>query len=206
MKEFLNSIRSVDDNLKFSKKFINTLLILLFGIILGIFSKWLDNISLSTFLDLSNFFSDIAIWLFIAICISIYSKTPIRASLNVFLFFVGMTISYHLSTILFSGFNPVAYMKIWYILTLLSPFLAYIVWYSKSASKYSIIISGLILFVMFSCCFAIGQWYFMFRGSVLYALTFIGTCIVLYKKDFNTIFSLLIGVILSLLINIPYID
>ncbi len=203
MKKFLNSIRSVDDNLKFSNKFINTLLILLFGIILGIASKWFDNLDL-VFLDLGNFFSDIAIWLFIAICISIYSKTPIRASLNVFLFFIGMTISYHLSTILFNNFNPVDYMKIWYILTIISPFLAYIVWYAKSENKYSIIINSLILFVMFSYCFSVGQWYFLFRGSILYTLTFIGTCIVLYKKNNIIIISLLIGLVLSLLIRLPY--
>ena len=119
MKKFLNSMRSVDDNLKFSNKFINTLLILLFGIVMGILSKWFDNLDI-TFLNLGYFFSDIAIWLFIAICISVYSKTPIRASLNVFLFFIGMTISYHLATIFFNNFNPVTYMKIWYIITLIS--------------------------------------------------------------------------------------
>ena len=202
MKKFLNSIRSVDDNLKFSRKFINTLLILLFGIVMGILSKWFDNLDI-IFLDLGNFFSDIAIWLFIAICISIYSKTPIRAGLNVFLFFIGMTISYHLSTIIFNYFNPVTYMKIWYTLTILSPFLAYVVWYAKSDNKYSIIINSLILFVMFSYCFSIGQWYLFFKGSILYMLIFIGTCIVLFKKSNIMIYSMLIGLVLSFIIRLP---
>ena len=42
MKEFLNKIRVPDENTTMKSKIVNTILIFLLGIILGLFSKWLD--------------------------------------------------------------------------------------------------------------------------------------------------------------------
>lgn len=210
MKEILNKIRIPNKNMKMKNKIINTTLIFLLGIILGIFSKWLDNMPIDDtiwwqyilgILDLRNVFSSIEIWLFIAITISVFSNTPLRAGLNVLLFFIGMNVSYHLYTIYFSGFNPVKYMMIWYGITLISPLLAYICWYSKGKSKISIVISTLILSVMFISTFSIGIWYFDIK-SMLYLMIFIGTVLVLHVKVKNTIISLIMSIILSFMFNI----
>lgn len=201
MKNFLENIRTPDRNLKPDRKIANTSAIFLLGILLGIFSKWLDNLSIDDtiwwqhilgILDLGNVFSSLGIWLFLAVAISVFSKTPLRASLNVFLFFVGMTVSYHLYTIFFSGFNPKSYMMIWYKITLITPILAFICWYAKGKEKISTAISGIILAVMMLSSFGIGIWYFDFK-SIIDTILFIGTVLVLYVKPQNSIFSLLLS-------------
>ena len=210
MKEFLEKIRIPDKNLKLSRKIINTSLIFLLGIILGIFSKWLDNLSINDtvwwqhilgVLDLGNVFSELGIWIFIAITISVFSKTPLRASLNVFLLFIGMTVSYHLYTICVSGFNPKSYMMIWYTITLISPILAFICWYAKSKNKISLMISSLILTVMFILSFSIGMWYFYFK-SIIDTILFIGAILVLYVSTKNSVYNLLIALLLAFVFRI----
>lgn len=211
IKKYLNNIRKP---IKIDKKnkIINTILIFIFGVLLGIFSKWLDNLSIDNtiwwqniidILDLRNIFSMFGIWLFIGICISVYSKTPLRASLNVFLFFICMIVSYHLYTILFSGFNPLNYMLIWYLITLISPILAYICWYSKSENKLSLIISSVILSIMFISSFNIGIWYFDIK-SIIDVLIFISSILVLHVNIKNTVYSLLIGFFLLFIISIIF--
>ncbi len=209
MKETLNKIRIPDKNIKLKNKILNPFLLVLFGVILGVFSKWLDNLSINDsvwwqhilgILDLSNIFSSFGIWLLIAVTISVFSKTPRRASINVLLFFLGMTISYHLYTIFFSGFNPMQYMMIWYGFTLISPLLAYICWYAKGKSKISTLISSLILSIMLISSFNIGIGYFDLT-SVIDLFIFIGTVLVLYTNPKNTIYSLVISIILAFVIR-----
>ena len=210
MEKDFKKIRIPDKSLKTKNKIINTFLIFLLGVILGIFSKWLDNLSIDDsvwwqrilgILDLRNVFSLFGIWLFIAITISVFSKTPRRASINVLWFFLGMTVSYHLYTILFCGFNPMKYMMIWYGFTLISPLFAYVCWYAKGKNKVSMIISSLILSVMFISSFYIGIWYFDLK-SIIDLLIFMGTVIVLYVNPKNTIYSLVISIILAFMIRV----
>lgn len=210
MKKSFKKIRITNKSLEIKNKIINTFLIFIFGVVLGIFSKWLDNLSIDDsvwwqhilgILDLRNVFSAFGIWLFIAITISVFSKSPKRASINVLCFFLGMTVSYHLYTILFCGFNPTRYMMIWYGFTLISPLLAYACWYTKGKNKVSMIISSLILSVMFISSFDIGIWYFNLK-SIIDLLIFIGTVIVLYVNPKNTIYSLIISFILAFMIRV----
>ena len=205
MKVWLCKIRTSNRNIKLSVKIIYSLLILLLGISLGVFSKWLDNMGINDaiwwqhilgILDLRNVFSEFAIWLLIALAISVYSSTPLRSCLNVFLFFAGMCISYHLYTIVFAGFNPQRYMMIWYGFTLLSPILAFVCWYGKGKTKVSLIIDMLILAVMMSVCFTIGFWYFDIP-RIINVIIFFCSVAILYSEPKQTAISLLGAVVLS---------
>ena len=211
MIEILTKIREQDKTLVFSKKVINTFIVLVFGIVLGIFSKWLDNTPLNDsimwkrfllgYLDLGNVFSMIGIWLLIALCISIYSATPLRASINVFIFFLGMNISYHIYSIIFAGFNPMNYMMIWYFLTLFSPILAFICWYSKGAGIIPVIINTCIIAIMILCCFGIGMWYFDFT-SIINTIIFIITLIILYNTPQKSIITLIGGLVIAFVVTL----
>lgn len=200
MKEYLNKVRKSNDEINLKRKIFNTCAILFFGIVLGIFAKWLDNLSINDeivwqrilgMLDLGNVFSEFGVWIFLAVLVAVFSKSPKRASLNVFAFLIGMTTSYHLYTVLFSGFNPKRYMLIWYGMTLFSPVLAYICWYAKGNGWISTLIAGGILSVMMLCSFSVGLWYFGFR-SAIHTILFIGTVLVLHVKVDQTIKSLIV--------------
>ena len=204
MKTWLYKVRTPNRE-KLSAQIIYSILILLLGIALGIFSKWLDNTGINDAIwwqhilgtiDLGNVFSEFAIWLLIALAISVYCSSPLRAGFNVFLFFVGMCTSYHLYTIIFAGFNPGSYMMIWYGITLLSPVLAFICWFGKGKTKTSLIIDILILAVMMSVCFSIGFWYF-YITRIINVIIFIGSVAIMYSEPRQTVISLLGAVVLS---------
>lgn len=151
--------------MKKTKIYLDAMVMFGFGIILGVISKFLDETSsnsLPSFLetvDLRNFFSRMGIWIFLAVLISLYSRSPQRASVNVFLFFTGMIGSYYLYTIFIAGFFPRDYMMIWIALTILSPLLAFITYYAKGDYPISIAISSVIIAVMCRQTFAFGFWY-----------------------------------------------
>ena len=77
MNKFLNKIRSIENEIPITRKIINTILILCFGIVLGTFAKFLDTTASNTlpfifeYLDISNFLGRFAIWLLIALYIAI---------------------------------------------------------------------------------------------------------------------------------------
>lgn len=106
-----------------------------------------------------------------------------------------MTVSYHLYTIFFSGFNPKNYMMIWYGIIIMTPIFAFVCWYVKGNGKISIIISGIILAVMMLSSFSIGMLYFNLK-SIIDTFLFVGIILVLYVNPKNSIYSLLIALIL----------
>ena len=209
MISFLEKVRTSNDNLTTFNKIRNSMMIFLFGIALGVFSKWLDNLSLNDsiwwqhilgMLNLNNVFSSLGVWILIAICISIYSNSPLRASINVFIFFLGMCVSYHIYTIVFAGFNPMNYMLIWYGITLISPFMAFVCWYAKGNGIIAFIIKVSIITVMILCSFAIGMWYFDFI-SVINTILFITTLVVLYDTPKELMYSLICSIVMAYLIR-----
>ena len=179
------------------------------GIVLGIFSKWLDDLALDStiwwhrlleMLDLGNFFSDFAIWLLIALIIAAFSPTAVQAAINVFVFFAGMCLSYHVYTILVSGFDPSSYMMIWYGITLISPLLAVLCWYAKGEGTVPDILDIAIIAIFSLSCFSIGWFYISFKG-ILYLLVFAGAIAVIYKDPKQLLISLPIGFMISFFIS-----
>ena len=191
MKGFLHTILQQHKEVNKRHSLRNTLLVLLLGVGLGIFSKWLDNTPINDanlwlhilgLLDLRNVFSETAVWVFLAVSIAVYSRTPVRSGLHVFLFFLGMTVSYHTYTVLFCGFNPSHYMLLWYGITALSPIVAFVCWYAKGRGMAANLVKVGIISFMFRQCFSVGIWYIGFH-DVIDTLIFIATVIVLYVNS-----------------------
>ena len=211
MIKFLNNIRNAENPISYNRKLINTIAILFLGIALGTFSKYLDFrqaelpgvlMVIDGVLDISNFLGRFAIWVLIALCISIYSNSAIRASINVFVFFVGMVASYYLYSNYIAGFFPRSYAMIWFGFTAVSPLLAFVCWYARGKSKIAFILSALILAVLFNLCFLYGVGYFS-AWSVLEVIVFIIGIIVLKRDTLrNSAIMGTISIVFAFLLNI----
>lgn len=154
-------------HISLKRQFLNTFFVLLFGIGMGVLSKFLDCIPSNELphfiehIDLENFFGRMSVWYFLAVVISVYSKTSLRAAINVFLFFTGMLAGYYAYTRIFAGFYPDrSYFMLWAGLTLISPVLAFICWYAKGTGKAAVVISSVIIAVLFLQAFYFGTTYF----------------------------------------------
>ena len=212
MKQFLNDIRSAENPIPPYKQIINTVYILFIGIILGTFSKFLDTMPTNElpfifeFLDMRNFLGRFAIWLLIALCISVYSNSSIRASINVFVFFVGMVTSYYLYSRFVAGFFPRSYAMIWAAFTVISPILAFICWYARGKSKLAFMLSAIILAVLFNTTFVYGYGYFEMR-SILELIIFICAVAFLNRKTIKETMIMLIlsvGIAFALDFIVPF--
>ncbi|NSL53185.1 hypothetical protein [Calidifontibacillus erzurumensis] len=197
MKDFFNRSEK-------RKDIIFSTLIFVLGVILGTISKILDSTpsnllpSFLEVLDLRNFFSRIGIWLFFGVLLSVYSKSPVRSAVNVFLFFAGMVASYYAYTIMIAGFFPKSYMMIWIMLTILSPIFAFICWYAKREGIFGNIISSIIIMFISRQAFAFGYWYFDIR-YVLEFIIWIAVILILYRSPKQTIWMITIGMLLYFL-------
>ena len=204
---FLNRIRCANKQMPMSKKILHSIAVLFFGIVLGTVSKFLDTTPSNELpfiierLDVRNFLGRFAIWILIAVCISIYSNSSIRAAVNVFTFFLGMVTSYYLYSKFIAGFFPRSYAMIWFGLTAISPLLAFVCWYAKGKSKISLAISSLIITVLFNMTFVYGWIYFDIYSS-LELIVFICGLIILRRSTIKeTIVTTAIGVIAAMILN-----
>lgn len=89
MLKILNKTRKVSGKMSVPKQIMTTFFALLFGGGMGIVAKFLDLNRLPSFLDwldLSNFLGRTAPWIFIAVCLAVFSKSPLKAGINVLRF------------------------------------------------------------------------------------------------------------------------
>ena len=208
------SIREPQKSNSIKEKAAVTTGIFLLGVFIGLFSKYLDYRQgelpgllqlIDSTLDLHNFLGELSPWILIAVIISVYSHTPLRASVNVFSFFLGFVASYYVYSYYVAGFFPRGYALIWVAFTVASPFLAYLSWYAKGDGPVALILSGGILGVLISTTLSYGVFYIEIRSLINLLMLLIGI-IVLRKSVKETIAMLGIAVVVAIIIKavIPY--
>lgn len=189
-----------------------SLLILLLGIALGAFSKFLDctpsneSLRILDYLDVRNFLGRFAFWILMGLWIAISGGSPGRAAVDVFLFFLGMVSSYYLYSKYVGGFFPRSYAMVWFGFTAVSPLLALPCWYAGGKGKASFVLSVLLLAALFQCCF-VGWWFHVEPRSLLELLTFLGAIWVLRRPSLKesalmTGLGVILGVVLVL--TVPF--
>lgn len=210
MNLFLNDIRCAENPISGNRKIIYTIAVFFLGIALGTFSKFLDFrqaqlpgvlMAIDGALDIHNFLGRFAIWALIALCISVYSNSAIRASVNVFVFFLGMVTSYYLYSNYVAGFFPRSYAMIWFGFTMISPFLAFVCWYAKGKSRPAFMLSVLILAVLFNMTFVYGWGYFEARSILELAVFMIGVAVLRRDTLKGSVLMGSVSIILACLLN-----
>ena len=188
IKSFLEQVRKPQNNISLNKQIVETAGIILFGFVLGVLQKRMDGAPVNAFLvvmqqfDVGNYFGRLAIWILLATIISVYAKSPLRAAINTFFFFISMLAGYYLYCNYILGFLPRTYMMMWIAIALASFFMAYICWYAKGEGIIAMIISSMIIGVLLAQAFNlnINQGFYMYH--LLEVFTWIIGVVVLRRK------------------------
>lgn len=118
-------------------------LLFLFGAALGVASKLLDIYTS----NLGNIFSQMSIWILLGTLIAIFSKTKGKAALNVFVFCIGMLITYYITAELTNSVYGMTFIYGWATFSVCSPVFALLTWMTKEKGTFGKIISFGILVV-----------------------------------------------------------
>ena len=188
MKSFLEKIRKPRTDIPLNKQIAETIGIILFGLVLGVLQKWIDGTAANALpvvmqqLDIGNYFGRLAIWILLVTIISVYAKSPLRAAINTFFFFISMLAGYYLYCNYILGFLPKTYMMIWIVISFATFFMAYVCWYAKGKGIIAIFISSMIMGVLLAQAFhlSITQGFYMYHS--LEVLTWIMSVILLRRK------------------------
>lgn len=136
-KKWFKNSRMIDKSKLNAKQIIIQLIFcFILGVILGVLAKFSDTFPANGAIGMFfNFISDITtnigIWVALATLIAVWSRNPFIAAIKVLTFFFGMLLAYYIYSQMLFGFFPTYYFLHWGIIALLSPFAAYIVWYSR---------------------------------------------------------------------------
>lgn len=188
MKAFLEIVRKPKRDTPLKKQVMITIGIIIIGFALGVFQKWIDGSASNLLpllfqqLDIRNYFGRLAIWILLATAISVYSKSPLRASINTFSFLISMLIGYYLYCNYVSGFLPKTYMMIWVVIAFASFFMAYICWYAKGQGIIAIIISSIILGLLLAQAFNLNLLQGFYMYDLMEVITWIIGMLILYRK------------------------
>lgn len=188
MKSFLEKIRKPRTDIPLNKQIAETIGIILFGLVLGVLQKWIDGTAANALpvvmqqLDIGNYFGRLAIWILLVTIISVYAKSPLRAAINTFFFFISMLAGYYLYCNYILGFLSKTYMMIWIVISFATFFMAYVCWYAKGKGIIAIFISSMIMGVLLAQAFhlSITQGFYMYH--FLEVLTWIMSVILLRRK------------------------
>lgn len=123
--------------------FMMPVLIFVMGGAFGVLSKILDIYTQ----NLGNIFSQMSIWILLGSLIAIFSKTKGKAALNVFVFCIGMLITYYITAELTNSVYGMTFIYGWAAFSVCSPVFALLTWMTKEKGAFGKIISFGILVV-----------------------------------------------------------
>lgn len=113
------------------------------GALLGVLSKLLDIYTQ----NLGNILSQMSIWILLGTMIAIFSRTKGKAALNVFVFCIGMLITYYITAELTNSVYGMTFIYGWAAFSVCSPVFAVLTWMTKEKGVLGKIISFGVLLV-----------------------------------------------------------
>lgn len=140
----LERIRRPQKRIPLNRAVIYSMGIMACGLITGVGVKLMDIYTA----HLGNIFSQMSVWIFLCSVLAVYSSTPRRAAVNVFLFCAGMLLTYYLTAEGMHSPYSMTFVYGWSVFSLFSPLLAFFTWYAKGKGTVSRLLTAGIVVVL----------------------------------------------------------